>query len=119
MTAQKSKKRSPEETRSRQRVQKERGEQRQQREHRCMQANVQARKFKDREIADMRARHERGEVYRTIGKAYGLDEFTVARVIRHGRLTPWQNAEARRSAARKPLQDDWAKRHPQGKDTAS
>jgi hypothetical protein len=119
MTAQKSRKRSPEETRSRQRAKKERGEQQQARQHRCATANVIAGKLKAADIRDMQARKERGEVLKTIGKAYGLDEFTVARVLRYGQLTPWQAAEAKRAKERASKQEEWLKRHPRGKESSS
>jgi len=117
MPAQKSHKRSAEETRSRKAREEERGKRRQADQHRRAQANLLARKLPAKDVADMQARRERGEEYRTIGRAYGLDEFTVARVLRYGRLTPWQAARSARAAQRRPLQDAWAKRHPAGKES--
>lgn len=111
MTVQKSRKRSAEETRGRQVRRAEQGKLREAAQYRCFQANLQAGKLRDSEVADILARHERGEVYRTIGKAYGLDEFTVARVVKHGKLAPWQQAQAKRDKERKPKQLEWAKRH--------
>ena len=111
MTAQKSHKRSTDETRSRAIRKADRAKVREQLQYRCAQANLQVSKLRDSEVADIRARHERGEMYRTIGKAYGLDELTVARVIKYGKLTPWQAATAKRDADRIPLRAEWAKRH--------
>jgi hypothetical protein len=119
MAGKTSHKRSTEETASRRSRQEQRSRTRAAAQHQREQANFLIRKFSARDVQDMRDRHERGEVYRTIGKAYGIDEFTVARVIRYGALTPWQAAEAARNTARKPLQDAWAKKHKQDQLSAS
>jgi hypothetical protein len=112
-------KRSTEETASRRSRQEQRSRIRAAGQRQRELASAVARKFSLHDVRDMRDRHERGEVYRTIGKAYGIDEFTVARVIRYGTLTPWQAAEAARSTRRIPLQNAWAKKHKQDQLSAS
>jgi hypothetical protein len=119
MAGQKSHKRSLEETRSRRTRKAERGKAREAAQHRCAQANLQASRLKDREIEDMHVRHGRGEVYRSIGRAYGLDEFTVARVLRYGRLSPWQASQAKRAVNRKPLREEWARKNKKDQLSAS
>jgi hypothetical protein len=104
-------KRSPEETRGRQTRGAELGKKAAAWQDRCREANYHAAKLRDSEIEDIRARRARNEEYRTIGKAYGLDEFTAARVVRYGRLSPWRHAEAARGERRRPLQKAYADEH--------
>lgn len=111
MAGKTSHKRSVEETRGRQARKEERGKLRDAQQRRCAQANYQASRLRDSEVADMRARRERKEEYRTIGKAYGLDEFTAARVVRYGKLTPWQAAVTERNTSRIPKQKAYADTH--------
>jgi len=115
----KSRKRSPEETRARLARKLERGRARDERQRRCAQANLLAHRLSMADVQDMRDRHERGELYRTIGKAYGLDEFTVARVIRYGNRSPWQDMEDRRNTSRIPRQQEYQKRNKKDQLSAS
>lgn len=112
-------KRSAAETQSLRSAAKEGRKDRDTAQQRAAQANFLAGKLTLGQVKDIRDRRERGEEYRTIGKAYGLDEFTAARVVRYGKLSPWQHAEAARNARRVPLQEAWKKRNEKDQLSAS
>jgi hypothetical protein len=73
-------------------------------------ANMLIRGLTDAQVREIRSRHEGGEAFSKIAASFGMDEFTIARADRYGRLAPWQHARGVRDAARKPLQDAYAKR---------
>ena len=67
----------------------------------CEAANVYMRLLPANGLAEMTARAEAGEKLTVIAKDFGTNEFTVARMLKYGKLTPWQVAEANRAFRRR------------------
>lgn len=74
-------------------------------------ASLYALKLPPKLATEIQARREAGETFAALARDYGCTEFEIARIVRYGKLTPWQHARARRNAARLPVQEAYAKRN--------
>lgn len=64
-------------------------------------ANLYMRKLPSNGLAEIQARAEAGEKLTVIAKDFGTTEFVIARLLKYGKLTPWQVAEANRAFRRR------------------